>query len=70
MYLSTNPKSKAAAKRELAAGIIATVFQPGGIFHTEGISDGEHAVEGPHFPEAHRWYGVATVKDQKLVSLR
>ena len=27
-------------------------------------------LEGPHFPEPHRWYAQATVKDSVIVSVK
>ena len=45
-YTTTNYKSKAALKRALAAGETVTAFQPGGLFHQDGLPDGNVALEG------------------------
>jgi hypothetical protein len=43
-----------------------TVYQPGGIF--EGTKTGRVCIEGPHFPEAHKWYATAEIVDRVVVS--
>lgn len=30
----------------------------------------EHAVAGPWYPEPHKWYGVAVVKDNLVVKIK
>ena len=67
MYLSPNLPSKAAAKRAIAAGQRVTVFAPGLGTPPE---NGTCAVEGPHYPKPHSWYGVATVKDGRVVAIK
>lgn len=58
-YVSPNFKSKKALKEAVAAGKTVTVFSPGPF----GVkSDGKVAIEGPHYPEPHRWYATVTVE--------
>lgn len=66
-YVSPNFKSKKALKEALANGEHVDVFKPGlgSVPH-----DGTTALEGPHYPEPHRWYGTGTMKDGKLVSVK
>jgi hypothetical protein len=64
-YTRTNYKSKAALKRALADGETVEVFQPGPF--GPDVRDGRVSLEGPHYPEAHRWYASATVKDGAVV---
>lgn len=70
MYISPNLKSKAAIKRAIAAGTTITVYQPNDMFGAVIPDNGEVVVEGPHFPEPHKWYGKATLKDGKVVSIK
>ena len=42
-----------------------TVYQPGP-FGPE-VKDGSCALEGPHYPEPHRWYASCQVKDGAIV---
>lgn len=67
MYVSSNPKSKAALKRDLKAGATPAVFAPGlgTVPHNGTVS-----LEGPHYPKAHSWYGTGTMKDGVLVAVK
>ena len=58
MYTSTNYRTKKSLKEAVANGNTVTVFQPGPF---PGKTDGNVALEGPHYPEAHRWYASAQV---------
>jgi hypothetical protein len=73
MYTVTNFKTKKALKDAVAAGKAVRVFQPNDFFgNTDRIAVGEHtiALEGPHYPEPHRWYASATVRDGVVVKVR
>ena len=69
MYTTRNFKSKKAVKEAIAAGERITVFQPGPFGGNEP-TDGYVALEGPHYPEPHRWYGSGTLKDGVLVAIK
>ena len=56
MYTAKNFKSKKALKEALAAGEVVRVFQPGGMFPAR---PGPITLEGPHYPEPHKWYASA-----------
>lgn len=45
-----------------------TFFQPG--MGPPAPKDGTCAVEGPHYPEPHRWYATVTFKDGRAVSVK
>jgi hypothetical protein len=60
MYTEINFKSKKALKEAVAAGRRVTVFQPGP-FGGEPPANGKVAIEGPHYPEPHKWYATATL---------
>ena len=64
-YCVTNFKTKKALKTALAAGRVVEVYQPG--MFGPNVPDGRVALEGPHYPEAHRWYASGTVKRGRLV---
>lgn len=68
MYVSGNPKTKKAIKVLVADGVKLTVYNPG----LGGLPpiDGEVAVEGPHYPSAHTFYGTVTLKDGFIVSIK
>ena len=55
MYTSKNFRTKKALKEAVANGERIDVYQPNDMgFGTK--TDGEVSVEGPHYPEPHRWY--------------
>jgi hypothetical protein len=60
MYVKPNFKTKKALKEAVAKGETVEVFSPGPFPAT---SDGREAIEGPHYPEPHRWYAQVEVKD-------
>lgn len=67
MYITGNPKSKKAVKELIAAGQKLRVFAPGlGTVPENGTC----AVEGPHYPQPHRWYGTVTIKDGIVVAIK
>jgi hypothetical protein len=66
-YVAGNPKTKKALKELIAAGKAPEVFQPGlGMVPMNG----RIALEGPHYPEPHKWYAQGTMKDGILISIR
>ena len=66
MYSTTNFKTKKALKEAVGKGPV-DCFQPGPF--GPDVSDGENACEGPHYPQAHRWYASVMVKDQQIVKV-
>lgn len=66
-YVSPNYKTKKALKEALAAGKDVTVYQPG---LGTVPKDGSISLEGPHYPEPHKWYATGTMKEGKLVSVK
>lgn len=67
MYCETNYKTKKALKA--AVGNEERVFQPGP-FGDGFKTDGTFTVEGPHYPQPHRWYAHVTLRDGKIVSVK
>jgi len=70
MYTDVNFKTKKALKDAVASGRKVTVFQPNDMFNTPIPQNGSVALEGPHYPEPHRWYASATLKDGFVVSVK
>lgn len=68
MYTDINFKTKKALKEAVAEGKKITVYQPGGMFPSK--TDGAITIEGPHYPEPHRWYASAIIKDGYVVSVK
>jgi hypothetical protein len=69
MYCEVNFKSKKALKEAVAAGQAVGVFQAGP-FGGGDYSNGQFTVEGPHYPEPHKWYGQVVVKDGRIVKVK
>ena len=59
-YTHENFKSKKAL-RDAVSFRSVTVYQPGPF--GPAIKDGRVCIEGPHYPEPHRWYAEVEVKD-------
>jgi hypothetical protein len=68
MYTDINFKSKKALKEAVAAGKEVTYFQPGP-FGGNAPRDGRITLEGPHYPQPHKWYATAEVKDGKIIKV-
>jgi hypothetical protein len=66
-YTDKNFKSGKALKEAFANGETLTVYQPGGMFP---LKDGENVIEGPHYPEPHKFYVSVTVKDAVIVAIK
>lgn len=66
-YVDPNFKTKKALKEAVAEGKEVYVFSPGPFPVTR---DGTEYIEGPHYPEPHKWYAQVTVKEGKVVSVK
>jgi len=60
MYVRGNPKTKKELKAMLARDQRVTVFSPGPFPCPD---NGRVSVEGPHYPQPHRWYATVEVVD-------
>lgn len=67
MYTTKDYTSKAAIKKDLAAGVKITCYAPG---LGEVPENGTVYLEGPHYPKPHRWYGVGKMENGFLVSIK
>jgi hypothetical protein len=67
-YTDPNFKSKKALKEAVAKGEKITCWQPGP-FGGNLPDNGKVTLEGPHYPEPHRWYATAELKDGYVVKV-
>ena len=69
MYTTINFKTKKAFKEAVQNGERVTVYQPGP-FGGEAPTNGRVCIEGPHYPEPHRWYAEATIENGVVVNVK
>ena len=69
MYSEVNCKTKKELKERVKRGEKIGVFQPGGIFHQTPLTQGKFSVEGPHYPQPHKWYAMVEVKEGVIVKV-
>jgi hypothetical protein len=67
MYTSINFKTKKQLKEALANGKKVGVFSPGPFPCPD---NGKVALEGPHYPEPHKWYAQAIVENGYIISVK
>ena len=66
-YASINFKTKKAFREAVERGEVITLYEPGlGRAPTEGRA----CVEGPWYPEPHRWYAGVEVSKGRVVKVR
>lgn len=68
MYTGRNFKTKKELKLALARGEKIEVFQPGPFGGTTPLN-GTVTLEGPHYPEPHRWYARGVLENGYLVKV-
>jgi hypothetical protein len=68
MYTNRNFKTKKQLKEFVAAGREVGVYSPGP-FAAE-TQNGEVTVEGPHYPEPHRWWARVTLENGVIVKVK
>lgn len=66
-YTSRNYQTKKAIKDALAAGEKVSCYNPG---LGECPVNGPITLEGPHFPQPHKWYAQGVMKNGYLVSIK
>ncbi len=65
-YVSPNFKTKTALKEAVKRGDVVTVFQPGiGTVPHNGTA----TIEGPHYPEPHKWYAGVTIENGRVTKV-
>jgi len=67
MYTNKNFKTKKEFREAVAEGKKVTLFAPG--IGSPKVNGTEY-VEGPHYPEPHRWYCQVEMKDGIVVKVK
>ena len=67
MYAERNFKTKKELKAAVAAGEPVGIFSPGPF---PAPTNGETALEGPHYPKPHTWYAEAELDHGVVVSVK
>ena len=72
MYTNYNFKTKKALKEFIASGKKCGVFQPGPFGQVPNYTDftGTVTLEGPHYPQPHKWYAQATLVDGFITKVK
>jgi len=68
MYTNINFRTKKDLIASFKAGNQIGTHQPGGMFPSQ--KNGNICLEGPHYPEPHRWYASATIKDGIITKVK
>lgn len=68
-YTTKNYSSKKALKEAVAAGIKVRCYNPGLGGDLSNFT-GQVTLEGPHYPQPHRWYAQAELKDGVIVKVK
>lgn len=66
-YVSPNFPTKKTLKEALQRNLPISVYQPG---IGEVPKNGSISIEGPHYPQPHRWYAEDTMKNGKLIKVK
>ena len=67
-YVDPDYKTKKLFKAAVLAGEKHYPYNPSGMFPTK--TDETTSVEGPHYPEPHKWYASVVVRDGVVVSVK
>ena len=69
MYTDRNFRTKKDFKDAVKKGErVRLVYND--LVHEGEVPDGTHCIEGPHYPEPHRWYAQARVQGGVVVSVK
>lgn len=67
-YAGGNPKTKKELKERIARGESVAVWQPSP-WGDAPVKNGIAYVEGPHYPQPHKWYAQVRVIDGVIVEV-
>jgi len=67
MYATTNFKTKKQLKEAVAAGKQIGVYNPSGMFPVP--DNGTSFVDGPHYPEPHKWHAKVWLQDGIIIKV-
>jgi hypothetical protein len=68
-YSITNYKTKKALKDAVATGEVVQCYQPGLGPDLSNLT-GKVYLEGPHYPEPHKWYAQAWLKNGVVIKVK
>jgi hypothetical protein len=68
MYVHPNFKTKKALKEAVKNGEPVTVTNPGPF--DQPPNTGSATIEGPHYPEPHRWYAQVDITDGLVTGVK
>ena len=66
MYCRVNFKTKKELRQAVARGDKLRIFAPG---LSAPKNEGTEFLEGPHYPEPHRWYAQVKMRDGFIVAV-
>lgn len=69
-YTERNFKSKKAIREAISRGEEVRCYKPGLGLGGPLPENGTVFLEGPHYPEPHRWYGKGELHNGLLVSIK
>lgn len=71
MYTTRNFKTKKALREAVERGEVVGVYQPNDLLGRDfSQHTGMVTLEGPHYPQPHRWYAQAEMVDGRVVKVR
>ena len=70
MYCEVNFKTKKALVEAVANGEKIGIYQPNDMFGGPAPVEGDYSVEGPHYPQPHKWYARVTLKNGHIVKVK
>lgn len=69
-YTDRNFKTKKELLTAFKAGEKLTVYKPNDMFGNGSVPDGNASIEGPHYPQPHRFYLSVVVEDGVIVKVK
>lgn len=66
-YVDPNYKTKKAFKQAVQDGVEHSTYNPSGMFPAP--QSGTDVIEGPHYPQPHKWYAKVSVQDGVVVKV-
>lgn len=67
-YVRPNYKSKKDFKEAVARGVKHEPYIAGGLF--DSPRNGTVCIEGPHYPQPHKWYAQCEVRDGVVTKVK
>lgn len=68
MYAEGNPTTKKQLKEWVASNRQIRVFQLNDMFGFRALDNMEVSIEGPHYPQPHKWYARVRIDATGLIT--